>query len=99
MWLAVPTCVMLKADKLRSTTMFDSMQSDSSAQVFAQLRKLRRRKFTRTRVPSTDALVAFLPNSGSVSSEIRERKDSASEMRLYPIADGYEIKWPYDGSS
>ena len=70
-----------------------------SEQDLAQLRKLRKRKFTRTRVPSTDALVALLPNSGPVSSEIQMRKDSASDMRLYPVADGYEIKWPYDGSS
>ena len=61
------------------------------------LRKLRRRKLCHSEVLGADALVAFVPEHGTVPPVVKDWLGKEVEQRWYPVSGGHLVKWPYEG--
>ena len=61
---------------------------------FAEFRGL---SFVPSRIPVTDALVAFIPHGQPIRPAVQEALDRAGSSRWYPAAGGHELHIPYEG--
>jgi hypothetical protein len=61
------------------------------------LRKLRRRKLCHSEVLGADALVALVPEHGTVPPVVKDWLGKEVEQRWYPVSGGHLVKWPYEG--